>query len=110
MAFFLYKGLKKPLVLFGLKDKYIYQAAGFAIGGILCLAILPSMIGYIGLIIGAGIAGIGVWYTFKTQDQKGLYNKTKNKNEIHIFPKKFKYKKTKQPSFIKRIQNENKDI
>ena len=55
MEFYLYKGLKKPLVLFGLKDKYIYQALACAAFGIICLAALPSLIGWIGFLIGAAI-------------------------------------------------------
>ena len=45
MGFFLYKGLKKPLVFFGLKDKYIYYAMGTAVGGLFCAAIFSSLIG-----------------------------------------------------------------
>lgn len=93
MGFYLYKGLKKPLVFFGLKDKYIYYALGFAIAGIVCIGALSSAIGFIGVILGLVIGGGGVWYTFKMQDNRGLYNKSKNNNELHVFPKKFKYKK-----------------
>lgn len=88
-SFFLYKGLKKPLVLFGLKDKYIYYTLGTAVFGIICLAALPSMIGWIGFLIGAAIAGGGIWYIYHLQDTKGLYTKLKNDNQLHIFPKRF---------------------
>ncbi len=90
MGFYLYKGLKKPLVFFGLKDKYIYYALGSALGALICLASLPSFIGFFGALIGAGIGIGGVWYTFHNQKTKGLYNKVRNNDEIYIFPKRFK--------------------
>lgn len=90
MGFYLYKGLKKTLVFFGLKDKYIYYALGSALGGLICLASLPSFIGFFGALIGAGIGIGGVWYTFHSQKTKGLYNKVRNNDEIHIFPKRFR--------------------
>lgn len=90
MGYFLYKGLKKPLIFFGLKDKYIYYAMGFAVGGIVLIAILSSILGLFGFIIGAAIGGGGVWFSYKTQHKKGLYNKTKNEDELHIRPIKFR--------------------
>lgn len=90
MAFILYKGLKKPLVLFGLKDKYIYYALGFAITGILCVAFLLSYLGLFSVLLGAIIGIGGVRGVFYMQDKKGLYNKKRNENELYIFPKKFK--------------------
>lgn len=92
MGYNLYKGLKKPLVFFGLKDKYIYYALGVAIGGLVSAAIISSFIGIFGTFIGLGLGAFGVWTIYKTQDKKGLYNKTKNENELHLFPKKFKIK------------------
>lgn len=86
MGYFLYKGLKKPLVFFGLKDKYIYYAMGFAIGGLLTVAVLSSLIGIFGMVTGAVIGTAGVWWSYKTQDTKGLYRKTKNEDELHIMP------------------------
>ena len=90
MGFYLYKGLKKPLVFFGLKDKYIYYALGSALGGLICLASLPSFIGFFGALIGAGIGIGGVWYTFHNQKTKGLYNKMRNNDERPIFPTRFR--------------------
>ena len=90
MGYFLYKGLKKPLIFFGLKDKYIYYAMASAVGGMFIVAILSSILGIFGLIIGAVLGGSGVWFSYKTQDTKGLYNKTKNEDELHIFPSKFR--------------------
>ena len=93
MGYFLYKGLKKPLIFFGLKDKYIYYALGSAVGGIVVVAILSSIFGIFGMIIGAALGGTGVFLSYKTQDTKGLYNKTKNEEELHIIPSKFKNSK-----------------
>lgn len=93
MGFYLYKGLKKPLVFFGLKDKYIYYAAGSGIGGLVGGAIFSSFIGFFGLGLGLVLGGLGIWMTFKTQDQKGLYSKTRNNNELYIFPKRLKLKR-----------------
>ena len=76
MTFYLYKGLKKPLVFFGLKDKYIYYGIG-------CAAV-----GFIGLIIAACLGGGGLWYTYHAQKTLGLYNKQRNHEEIHVFPKR----------------------
>ncbi|KMQ72243.1 DUF4133 domain-containing protein [Chryseobacterium koreense] len=90
MGYFLYKGLKKPLIFFGLKDKYIYYAMGSAIGGLLTVAILSSLFGIFGMLIGAAIGGTGVFLSYKTQDSKGLYNKTKNEKELHIIPSNLK--------------------
>lgn len=95
MGFYLYRGLKKPLVFFGLKDKYIYYALGFVVLGFISVAVLSSLIGVVGL-LGGAVAGGGVWWVFRLQDTKGLYNKTKNNNELHIFPKRFKKLKSKK--------------
>lgn len=84
MGYFLYKGLKKPLILFGLKDKWLYYAMGTAVGGLVSIAILSSIFGTIGTFIAAGVAGGGIWWIFRCQDKYGLYNKTNNNNEIHI--------------------------
>jgi hypothetical protein len=92
MGYFLYKGLKKPLIFFGLKDKYIYYAMGSAVGGLVMVAILSSIFGIFGMIVGAAIGGTGVFLSYKTQDTKGLYNKTKNDEELHIILVKIKLK------------------
>ena len=90
MGYFLYKGLKKPLIFFGLKDKYIYYAMGSAVGGLVTIAILSSIFGIFGMMIGSAIGGTGVFLSYKIQDTKGLYNKTKNEEELHIIPTRFK--------------------
>lgn len=89
MGHFLYKGLKKPLVFFGLKDKYIYYAMGSAVGGLVTVAVLSSLIGLFGTIAGAALGVAGVWLSFRMQDKRGLYNKTKNDSELHMMPKRF---------------------
>lgn len=61
-----------------------------AVGGLVLIAILSSLFGLFGMIIGAAIGGTGVFLCYKTQDSKGLYNKTKNEEELHIIPSKFK--------------------
>lgn len=95
-SFYLYKGLKKPLVLYGLKDKYIYYALGWAVFGLILLGVLNNLIGIIGtLIAGLATAG-GIWGIFYWQDTRGLYNKTKNSNDIYIVPKRFKLKNLKK--------------
>lgn len=95
MSFYLYKGLKKPLVLFGLKDKYIYYAFGCVGVGLVLSGVLSSFIGIWGTLLGLGIGGLGFWRMYSIQDKKGLYNKAKNDNELHIFPKRFKCTKRK---------------
>jgi hypothetical protein len=95
MGFYLYKGLKKPLVLFGLKDKYIYYAMGCVALGLILSGVLGSFMGIWGTLLGLGLGALGFWAMFKIQDKKGLYNKTKNNEELHIFPKRFKVTKFK---------------
>lgn len=97
MEFYLYKGLKKPLIFLGLKDKYIFYAIGSAVLGLIATSILPSILGgIVGAIVGLGIGALALFGVFKLQDTKGLYNKTKNNNERHIFPNKIKLKKIKR--------------
>ena len=48
-----------------------------------------------GTLLGLGLGALGFWAMFKIQDKKGLYNKTKNNEELHIFPKRFKVTKFK---------------
>lgn len=92
MGFYLYKGLKKPLVFFGLKGKYIFYAVGvIGVGVVTSLAL--SKIGLIGSLLGLGITAGGVYLIFKRQDKRGLYDKTRNENQIYIFPKKISQRK-----------------
>lgn len=90
MGYFLYKGLKKPLIFFGLKDKYIYYAMTSAITGIILIAIFSSLFGILGLICGLILGSSGVYFSYKLQERKGLYSKTKNENELHIIASRFK--------------------
>lgn len=93
MGFYLYKGLKKPLVFFGLRGKYIFYAVGvIGVGVVTSLAL--SKIGLIGSLLGLGITAGGVYLIFKRQDKLGLYDKTRNENQIYIFPKRISQRKT----------------
>jgi hypothetical protein len=48
MGFYLYKGLKKPLIFFGLKGKYIFYAVGVIGSGVIAALIL-SKFGLLGI-------------------------------------------------------------
>ncbi len=87
MGFYLYKGLKKPLVFFGLKGKYIIYAVGVIGAGVVASLIL-SKFGLLGSLIGILATAGGVYLIFTRQDKYGLYAKTKNFDEILIFPKR----------------------
>ncbi len=98
MGFYLYKGLKKPLIFFGLKGKYIIYAVG-VIGIGVVAALVLSKFGLLGSLLGLALTAGGIYLIFKRQDKYGLYNKTKNFDEILIFPKNnkrlLKYSKSK---------------
>ena len=91
MGFYLYKGLKKPLVFFGLKGKYIFYAVGVIGGGVIAALIL-SKFGLLGSLLGLVVTAGGVYLIFKRQDKHGLYDKTKNFDQIFIFPKRLNNK------------------
>ena len=92
MGFYLYKGLKKPLVFFGLKGKYIFYAVGvIGVGVVTSLAL--SKIGLIGSLLGLGFTAGGIYLIFKSQDKRGLYDKTRNENQVYIFPKRISQRK-----------------
>ncbi len=63
---------------------------GGAVGGLVTIAILSSLFGIFGMLIGGAIGGTGVFLSYKMQDSKGLYNKTKNEKELHIIPSNLK--------------------
>ncbi|MDV3663487.1 DUF4133 domain-containing protein [Chryseobacterium sp.] len=109
MGFYLYKGLKKPLVFFGLKGKYIFYAVGVIGGGVIAALIL-SKFGLLGSLLGLLATGGGVYLIFRRQDKYGLYDKTKNSNQIFIFPKRINNKKLLQKGETKSTYNlsENK--
>lgn len=92
MGFYLYKGLKKPLVFFGLKGKYIFYAVGIIAGGVVSALIL-SKFGLLGSLLGLVVTAGTVYLLFKRQDKYGLYDKTKNFNQLFIFPKRVTNKK-----------------
>jgi ATP/ADP translocase len=87
MGFYLYKGLKKPLVFFGLKGKYIFYAVGVIGGGVIAALVL-SKFGLLGSLLGLAVTAGGVYLIFRRQDKYGLYDKTKNFDQILIFPKR----------------------
>ena len=92
LGFYLYKGLKKPLVFFGLKGKYIIYAV-CVIGAGIISALVLSKFGLLGSLLGLAVTAGGVYLIFKRQDKYGLYDKTKNFDQILIFPKKLDNKK-----------------
>ncbi len=92
MGFYLYKGLKKPLVFFGLKGKYIIYAVG-VIGAGVVAALVLSRFGLMGSLLGLAATSGGVYLIFRRQDKYGLYDKTRNSDQIFIFPKKMHHKK-----------------
>lgn len=108
MGFYLYKGLKKPLVFFGLKGKYIFYAVG-VIGGGVITALILSKFGLLGSLLGLLATGGGVYLIFRRQDKYGLYDKTKNSNQIFIFPKRINNKKFFQKGGTKRPYNKSKN-
>ncbi len=87
MGFYLYKGLKKPLVFFGLKGKYIIYAVA-VIGAGVAAALILSKFGLLGSLVGLAATAGGVYLIFRRQDKHGLYDKSKNVNQIFIFPKR----------------------
>ena len=96
MGYYLYKGLKKPLVFFGLKGKYIIYAVA-DIGAGVVAALILSKFGLLGSFLGLLVTAVGVYLIFKKQYKNGLYDKTKNFDQIFIFPKK-----TQQQKIFKR--------
>ena len=104
MGFYLYKGLKKPLVFFGLKGKYIFYTVG-VIGGGVVVALVLSKFGLLGSLLGLAVTAGVVYLIFKRQDKYGLYNKTKNFDQIFIFPKKLNNK-----TFLKHGENKKTGI
>jgi hypothetical protein len=79
-------------VFFGLKDKYIFYALGVIGGGVIA-ALLLSKFGLLGSLLGLLATGGGVYFIFKRQDKYGLYDKSKNFDQIFIFPKRIDHKK-----------------
>lgn len=97
-SFFLYKGLKKPLVFKGLKGKYIYYAGGSFAGTMVLGIILSKVIGFfIGIVLALGIGAGLIWNVFRLQKTKGLFNKTLTKNEIFMMPVRIKLKQKYKP-------------
>lgn len=93
-GYFLYKGLKKPLIFKGLKGKYIYQGGGAFAGTLVSAIILSNVLGFaLGLLVAVAGGGFLIWNTFRRQKVNGLYNKTKNFDEIHVIRNRTKNRK-----------------
>ena len=71
------------------------SASGLIAKGTAVGAAVGTAVPVVGTVIGGAIGGAGIWYTFYLQDNKGLYQKQKNNEEIHIFPRRFKLKNMK---------------
>lgn len=84
MHYRIYRGVKKPLVLFGLKDRYIYHALVAAVLGLFLSVVLSSLLDFWGLLIGLGIAGALVSAIYRRQDRRGLYPKPREKNLLYM--------------------------
>ena len=55
-------------------------------GGVIAALIL-SKFGLLGSLLGLAVTAGGVYLIFKRQDKMVLYDKTKNFNQVFIFPK-----------------------
>ena len=104
MGFYLYKGLKKPLIFFGLKGKYIIYAVA-VIGVGVVAALVLSKFGLLGSLFGLALTAGGVYLVFKRQDKRGLYDKTKNFDQVFIFPKKISSKRLLKNTETKRFKD-----
>lgn len=93
-----YRGLQRPLVLYGLKGKYIYIGAGsIALGIISTLALLASAGIAYALPVLCVITGGGLIYTALGQ-RKGLHNKTRDKG-IYVIETRINRHGTKNKKF-----------
>jgi len=88
--FEIYRGLKKPLLLFGLKDKYIYQAISLGASGALLAIVLSSFLGLMGLVIGLLLAAGSIAAVYKLQERFGLHRKTKNEKTLYVYPSRMR--------------------
>lgn len=84
MEYEIFRGVKKPLLLFGLKDHYIYWAFGLAATGAILAIVLSSLIGFIGLFLGLGFCVGGILFTYRRQTKIGLHRKTRNENCLYV--------------------------
>ena len=104
-GFFLYKGLKKPLVFKGLAGKYIYYAAGSFGATLILSGVLGSLMGtFKGLLLAVTVGGLSIFNTFRLQKKYGLYKKTRN-NEIFIISPSMKLPTVKNPLAQQEIKN-----
>jgi hypothetical protein len=78
-TFNVYRGLQKPLILFGMKGQNIYWGAGTFLTTVIAVGIGLSFFGFlVGLIMGCGTAGIGA-YKISQNIKKGLHNRKEMK-------------------------------
>lgn len=87
MKYPVFRGIQKPLILFGLKDKYIYQAVGMAALGLLLAVVLSLFLGLWGTLIGLAIGAVLVQRIYQRQDRRGMYPKAKLKPELFVYPR-----------------------
>ena len=85
MQYKIYRGLKKPLLLFGLKDRFIYQALGAGAIGLLLAVLLSTLFGILGMLLGLALGAGLIALVYKRQDSHGLYPKTRSKNTLYVF-------------------------
>jgi hypothetical protein len=64
-----------------------------ALSGGVVAALILSKFGLLGSLLGLAVTAGGVYLIFKRQDKNGLYDKTKNFDQVMIFPKRFNHKK-----------------
>jgi hypothetical protein len=80
----LYRGLQKPLVLFGMKGSNIYWAAGGFIGGLMALVLGLTIINiWIGLLLMGTVVGIAIKEIVRSYT-KGLNRKKEYPGEWMI--------------------------
>lgn len=78
-AFNVYRGLQKPLVLFGMKGQNIYWGAGTFLTTLIAIGVGFAVSGFlVGLIMGCVSAGIG-YYKINKNIKKGLHNRKEMK-------------------------------
>lgn len=74
-----YRGLQKPLILFGMKGQNIFWAAGTWLGALIMVGIGLSFFGFlIGLLMGISVMGFGA-YRINKNIKKGLHNRKEYK-------------------------------
>ena len=74
-----YRGLQKPLIMFGLKGQNILWGAGTFFAILVSVGICLSFFGFfIALLVGASVLGFGI-YRINKNIKKGLHNRKEYK-------------------------------